>query len=81
MIVLLIVILLVFQGPFYTWKRNALWERLDRALMNHDWALHFHDFGVVHLLAFNSNHCSLWLRAGDIFVSRNPKPFCFLPHS
>ena len=67
-----------FNGPFYTWKRNALRERLDRALMNQEWALHFQDFGVVHLPTFNSNHCPLWLRAGDIFVSRNTKPFRFL---
>ena len=46
--------------------------------MNQDWALSFHVVGVIHLPNFNSDHCPIWIRVGDVFVPRSPKPFKFL---
>ena len=40
--------------------------------------LKYQDFGVVHLPTFNSDHNPLWLRAGNMFQTPNPKPFRFL---
>lgn len=67
-----------FHGPSFTWHRNSWQEQLDHALMNQDWALSFHVVGVIHLPNFNSDHCPIWIRVGDVFVPRSPKPFKFL---
>ena len=34
--------------------------------------------GVVHLPNMNFDHCPLWVRAGDVFVPKNSKPFTFI---
>ena len=65
-----------FQGPFFTWKRDNLRERLDRVLMNHNT---FIELGVVHLPMFKSDHSPLWVRFGSNLVNLSkPKPFKFL---
>ena len=40
--------------------------------------LRYQDFGVFYLPAFNSDHNPLWLHAGNMFQTPNPKPFRFL---
>ena len=68
-----------FKGPRYTWKRGSIKERLDRALVNTDWLVHFQDCVVMHEPFFNSDHSPLWIRLYNSQGSRpSPKPFKFI---
>lgn len=50
-----------FQGSPFTWYIGDLKERLDRAMVNIQWRVHFEEASIFHLPYFKSDHVSLWL--------------------
>ncbi|XP_070056526.1 uncharacterized protein [Nicotiana tomentosiformis] len=53
-----------FISSTYTWcngrsKRNRVWGRLDRALLNNEWSQRFTDTIVTHLVRIGSDHSPL----------------------
>lgn len=59
-----------FRGYQFTWHRDQLEERLDRALINLDWRLRFPDAVVHHLPHFKSDHRPLFIK----FTSDKRRP-------
>ncbi|XP_026441532.1 uncharacterized protein LOC113340622 [Papaver somniferum] len=58
-----------YHGNPFTWTNNShgtgkIRSRLDRALKNSDWLLHFHDSCLKHLPFLVSDHCPVLL---DVF--------------
>ncbi|CAN1140461.1 hypothetical protein LINPERHAP2_LOCUS11875 [Linum perenne] len=69
---------LTFQGPKFTWARNNVLVRLDRALVNDHWLSHFPELIILHLHKLKSDHRLIILRSHNQVYSPNAKPFCFL---
>lgn len=51
---------LVFKGPPFTWVRDSLRQRIDRALCNIAWLTLFPNSQVIHLPIPSSNHCAIF---------------------
>ncbi|KAH9726628.1 hypothetical protein KPL70_008335 [Citrus sinensis] len=47
---------LQFSGPRYTWTRENLSKRLDRAMSNQEWLLKFDNYSVTHLPRVEYDH-------------------------
>ena len=68
-----------FNGPWYTWQRNRLKERLDRALSNLDWRIKFAHASVTHLNKLKSDHSPLLLSLLENSApNRRRRPFRML---
>ncbi|CAN1129383.1 Putative ribonuclease H protein At1g65750 [Linum perenne] len=67
-----------FSGPKFTWSRNALQVRLDRALVNSAWIQSCPDSSVLHLTKIKSDHRPILLCPHVQVYSPNSKPFRFL---
>ncbi|XP_030929385.1 uncharacterized protein LOC115955407 [Quercus lobata] len=64
-----------FYGPEFTWYnmqegRHRMYLRLDRALVTQDWADHYKDVRVHHLVESMSDHCALLIT--DSIVLQSP---------
>ncbi|XP_071920627.1 uncharacterized protein [Coffea arabica] len=65
-----------FDGSVFTWTNGRVWQRLDRALMNQDWAGGYEFSHVSHLCRGRSDHAPLLIscqNGGSI-----KRPFKFL---
>lgn len=51
-----------FKGPPFTWVRESLRQRIDRALCNTAWLTLFPTSQVIHLPIPSSDHCAIWLQ-------------------
>ena len=65
-----------FCGPKFTWcnmqdGRHRMYLRLDRALVTQDWADHYKDVRVHHLVESVSDHYALLII--DFIVSQSPR--------
>ncbi|CAN1177927.1 LINE-1 retrotransposable element ORF2 protein [Linum perenne] len=69
---------LPFQGPRFTWARNNVSVRLDRALVNCNWLNRFPESKVLHLHKLKSDHRPIVLRSHNQVYSPNSKPFRFI---
>lgn len=74
-----------FSGPRFTWRRGSLQERLDRALCNNEWRIHFPDSGVTHLTQLKSDHRPIMLKLKHAPTPpQHDRPFrfqaCWLTH-
>ncbi|CAN1162022.1 LINE-1 retrotransposable element ORF2 protein [Linum perenne] len=69
---------LPFQGPKFTWARNNVLVRLDRALVNDRWLTVFPESRVLHLHKLKSDHRPILLRSNNQVYSPYTKPFRFL---
>lgn len=59
-----------YWGPAYTWTNNQkgranIAERLDRGLVNIQWALQYPNSAVFHLPRFSSDHMPILMRTGQ----------------
>ncbi|CAN1165250.1 hypothetical protein LINPERHAP2_LOCUS26044, partial [Linum perenne] len=45
-----------FSGPRFTWSRNDVYVRLDRALINGQWLRAYPESSVLHLHKLKSYH-------------------------
>ncbi|XP_071917069.1 uncharacterized protein [Coffea arabica] len=52
-----------FDGSLFTWTNGRVWQRLDRALMNRDWADGYELSHVSHLSRGRSDHAPLLITA------------------
>ncbi|KAJ1404644.1 Reverse transcriptase zinc-binding domain [Sesbania bispinosa] len=67
------------KGPFLTWQRGTVKERLDRVVCTADWRLMFDQATIINLALPTSDHCGLWLNlAPNSSHLRIHKPFKFL---
>ncbi|KAF7842450.1 RNA-directed DNA polymerase [Senna tora] len=67
-----------FEGPKFTWKRNDVMERLDRAFGNQVWVSNFSNYSVFILPSFKSDHNAILLKPTVHRKSSNgEKPFRF----
>ncbi|CAN1129177.1 hypothetical protein LINPERHAP2_LOCUS5066, partial [Linum perenne] len=69
---------LPFQGVRFTWARNNVLVRLDRALVNCHWLNRFPESKVLHLHKLKSDHRPIVLRSHNQVFSPNSKPFHFI---
>ncbi|CAN1125950.1 hypothetical protein LINPERHAP2_LOCUS3150 [Linum perenne] len=69
---------LPFQGPKFTWARNNVLVRLDRALVNDNWMNLFPESSTIHLHKLKSDHRPILLRSTNQVYSPYTKPFRFL---
>ena len=53
---------LQFSGPRYTWTRENLSKRLDRAMSNQEWLLKFDNYSVTHLPRAEYDHRPILVR-------------------
>ncbi|CAN1153189.1 hypothetical protein LINPERHAP2_LOCUS19244 [Linum perenne] len=67
-----------FSGPRFTWGRNGLLSRIDRALVNASWIQMFPELAVTHLHKIKSDHRPILLCPSVQVYSTNTKPFRFL---
>ncbi|GMI80935.1 hypothetical protein like AT1G43760 [Hibiscus trionum] len=67
-----------FHGPFYTWERGDLKQRLDRCVCNEEWLAEYPTSGVFHLPKLESDHCPVLLTSGGENGSRVSRPFRYL---
>ncbi|XP_071909704.1 uncharacterized protein [Coffea arabica] len=65
-----------FDGTVFTWTNGRVWQRLDRALMNQDWAVGYEFSHVSHLCRGRSDHAPLLISCQN--GSPNKRPFKFL---
>ncbi|KAJ1376280.1 Endonuclease/exonuclease/phosphatase [Sesbania bispinosa] len=54
------------KGPFLTWQRGNVKERLDRVVCSQDWVMSFQQSSVINLALPTSDHCGIWLRLRSI---------------
>nr|XP_027088507.1 uncharacterized protein LOC113709854 [Coffea arabica] len=54
-----------FDGSLFTWTNGRVWQRLDRALMNRDWAEGYDLSHVSHLSRGRSDHAPLVITANN----------------
>lgn len=67
-----------YQGSPYTWRKNYLFQRLDRALINMQWRLKFSQATVFHLPYFKSDHRPILMKINrNTTPSRKRQPFRF----
>ena len=70
-----------FKGPAFTWKSrihsHLIYERLDRAIIRHDWLQHYPDTIVCHGSFSCSDHCPIILSDKDPINRRKQFPFRF----
>ncbi|KAK7282263.1 hypothetical protein RIF29_10909 [Crotalaria pallida] len=67
------------KGPFFTWQRGQLFERLDRVIANIEWRESFPNYSVINVPLPQSDHTTLWLRLDDnAGMNNKKKPFKFL---
>ncbi|KAK5839595.1 hypothetical protein PVK06_008403 [Gossypium arboreum] len=64
-------------GPYFTWHRGGIFERLDRALSNDPWVKAFPNSMVTYLLKINSDHKPLLLSSRPVISSNKGRPFGF----
>ncbi|CAN1124799.1 Putative ribonuclease H protein At1g65750, partial [Linum perenne] len=69
---------LPISGPRFTWSRNGLSVRLDRALVNCFWWSSFPESSVRHLHRIKSDHRPIVLCPFYQVSSSNVKPFRFI---
>ncbi|CAN1178327.1 LINE-1 retrotransposable element ORF2 protein [Linum perenne] len=69
---------LPFHGPKFTWARNNVLVRLDRALVKDRWLTLFPESRVLHLHKLKSDHRPILLRPNNQVYSPYTKPFRFL---
>ncbi|CAN1120776.1 LINE-1 retrotransposable element ORF2 protein [Linum perenne] len=67
-----------FTGPKFTWARNNVYARLDRALVNSAWLRCCPDSTISHLHKLKSDHRPILLRPHTQVLTPNIKPFRFL---
>ncbi|KAF7822605.1 ribonuclease H [Senna tora] len=70
------------KGPKFTWRRNCknnikVSKRLDRALANADWRIHFAEASVHNLFNSYSDHNPIGLFCRDNHPSKQDRPFRF----
>ncbi|KAJ1385345.1 Endonuclease/exonuclease/phosphatase superfamily [Sesbania bispinosa] len=67
------------KGPFLTWHRGNVRERLDRVVCTADWRMVFNQASVINLALPTSDHCGIWLNLDPVpYQLRANKPFKFL---
>ncbi|KAJ1413329.1 Endonuclease/exonuclease/phosphatase superfamily [Sesbania bispinosa] len=67
------------EGPFLTWQRGNVRERLDRVVCTADWRMVFNQASVINLALPTFDHCGIWLKLDPIPNQlRVNKPFKFL---
>ncbi|CAN1151986.1 hypothetical protein LINPERHAP2_LOCUS18457 [Linum perenne] len=66
------------QGPRFTWARNGILVRLDRALVNYRWLDLFPDSSTLHLHKLKSDHRPILVRPQAQVFQSNDKPFRFI---
>ncbi|XP_050252314.1 uncharacterized protein LOC126698852 [Quercus robur] len=71
-----------FCGPEFTWcnmqeGRHRMYLRLDRALVTQDWADHYKDVRVHHLVESVSDHCALLITDSIVLQSPRKRRFQF----
>ncbi|XP_020586142.1 uncharacterized protein LOC110028576 [Phalaenopsis equestris] len=54
-----------YQGPDFTWRRGAMWERLDRLLGNSKWVQTFPCTIITHLAMFVDEVGKVWRAEGN----------------
>ncbi|XP_071902718.1 uncharacterized protein [Coffea arabica] len=54
-----------FDGSSFTWTNGKVWQQLDQALVNVDWARLFDCTKVSHLLRERSDHGPLLIKYGN----------------
>ena len=70
---------LQFSSPRFTWSRENLSKRVDRAMSNQDWIIKFNSYSVTHLPRIESNHIPILVRFEcNSRCMGSTKPFCFL---
>ncbi|KAA3462706.1 Non-LTR retroelement reverse transcriptase [Gossypium australe] len=67
-----------FQGPFFTWQRGGVFERLDRAIANEAWCQMFPQCLITHLTRIKSDHRPLLVNNNLDFKLPRGRPFRFL---
>ncbi|XP_027158364.1 uncharacterized protein LOC113759985 [Coffea eugenioides] len=54
-----------FEGPKYTWTNGRVWHRLDRVVINQEWAEMCSVTRVLHLSRGRSDHAPLLIKCGS----------------
>ncbi|XP_071914026.1 uncharacterized protein [Coffea arabica] len=54
-----------FEGPKYTWTNGTVWQRLDRVVINQEWAEMYTVTRVLHLARGRSDHAPLVIKYGS----------------
>ncbi|CAN1136889.1 Transposon TX1 uncharacterized 149 kDa protein [Linum perenne] len=67
-----------FSGPRFTWGRNGVLSRIDRALVNAQWIQAFPESVVSHIHKIKSDHRPILLCPSAQVYSTISKPFRFL---
>lgn len=67
-----------FQGSSFTWQREGVYERLDRALGNEAWCQTFSKCLITHLERIKSNHHPLSVDTFHNMKLPRGRPFRFL---
>ncbi|CAN1188832.1 Putative ribonuclease H protein At1g65750 [Linum perenne] len=67
-----------FDGPRFTWSRNRVLVRLDRALVNNSWLAAFPESHVVHAHKLKSDHRPIFVRPSNQVFRSIDKPFRFM---
>ncbi|XP_020599664.1 uncharacterized protein LOC110039059 [Phalaenopsis equestris] len=67
-----------FKGPTFTWKRGAIWERLDRLLVNDAWFSHFLLTLFTHLSLAGSDHRPILISITSTDNYNSCPPFRYL---
>ncbi|XP_020598088.1 uncharacterized protein LOC110037721 [Phalaenopsis equestris] len=67
-----------FKGPAFTWKRGAIWERLDRMLGNDAWFNQFLLTFVTHLSLAGSDHRPMLINITSTDNHTSSPPFRYL---
>ncbi|KAJ1426384.1 Endonuclease/exonuclease/phosphatase superfamily [Sesbania bispinosa] len=66
-------------GPFLTWQRGTVKERLDRVVCSSSWRMTFQQASVINLALPTSDHRGIWLKVDSLHdQQRIQKPFKFL---
>ncbi|XP_061353952.1 uncharacterized protein LOC133298637 [Gastrolobium bilobum] len=68
-----------FKGPMFTWKRDRLLQRLDRACSNERWNLEWPQRNISHLPFYGFDHRPVLVMEERPWTqAHEPKPFKFL---
>ncbi|CAN1153432.1 hypothetical protein LINPERHAP2_LOCUS19405 [Linum perenne] len=69
---------LPLSGPRFTWSRNNILSRIDRALVNSAWVSLLPESSVIHLHKLKSDHRPIVLCSSLQVYSSKVKPFRFM---
>ncbi|KAL4348355.1 hypothetical protein GQ457_17G006980 [Hibiscus cannabinus] len=67
-----------FIGPKFTWRRGAIFQRLDHCLCNMAWCNSFPESAIRHLLRLGSDHRPIMLESVCNTIMEGIRPFRYI---